>query len=123
MGIIYNKTASKGHRRELRRKQTEVEKALWKRLRNKNFFGLKFFRQYSVGSYIIDFYCPACKLAIELDGGQHSENKGYDSVRTKYLNSLSIDVVRFWNNEVAQNMDGVLEQIRIKTTPPGLPFK
>ena len=69
MPLIYNKTGIKERRRELRKNQTDVERLLWKQIRNKNFFGLKFFRQYSVGAYIVDFYCPKLKLAIELDGG------------------------------------------------------
>ena len=126
MSLIYNITKFKERRQELRQKQTEAEKALWKRLRNKGFFGVKFFRQFSVGAYVVDFYCPTYKLAIELDGGQHAneENKEYDDVRTEYLISMRIDVIRFWNNEVIQNMEGVLKEIEkklnIKSTPPDL---
>ena len=92
MPLIYNKTGIKERRRELRKNQTDVERLLWKQIRNKNFFGLKFFRQYSVGAYIVDFYCPKLKLAIELDGGQHAEegNKEYDKIRTDYLKSMGI---------------------------------
>lgn len=113
MSIIYNKTGFKDRRRELRRNQTDAEMALWKKLRNKGFFGLKFFRQFSVGAYVVDFYCPTYKLAIELDGGQHAkeENKEYDDVRTEYLKSMRIEVIRFWNNDVLRNMDGVLKEI------------
>ncbi len=97
MTILYNKTTLKERRRDLRRNQTEVEKALWGKIRNKNFLELKFFRQYSVGPYIIDFYCPRYRLAIELDGGQHAEekNKSYDDTRTNYLKSVGIEVMRF----------------------------
>jgi very-short-patch-repair endonuclease len=118
--VIYNKTTFKERRRDLRRNQTEAEKVLWKRLRNKSCLGLKFFRQYSVGSYIIDLYCPEFKLAVELDGGQHAEeeNKGYDKIRTDYLKSIGVEVMRFWNNEVLQNTEGVLEEITKKLTPP-----
>ncbi len=127
MTLMYNKTSFKERRRELRRNQTDAEKVLWKRLRNKGFFGLKFFRQYSVGAYVVDFYCPTHKLAVELDGGQHAgeETKEYDSVRTDYLNSMGIEVIRFWNNDVLQNIEGVFAEIgkRLKPTPPGLPFK
>ena len=120
MTLIYNKTIFKERRRDLRRNQTEAEKVLWKQLRNKNLLGLKFFRQYSVGAYIVDFYCPEYKLAIELDGGQHAEeeNKEYDKIRTDYLKSIGVEVVRFWNNEVLQNIEGVLEKIKMKLTPP-----
>lgn len=113
MTVIYNKTILKEKRRELRRNQTEAEKALWGKLRNKGFLGLKFFRQYSVGPYVIDFYCPRYKLAIELDGGQHGEekNRQYDAVRTDYLKSVGIEVVRFWNNDVVETIEGVLGQV------------
>lgn len=113
MGRIYNKSIFKERKRDLRRNQTEAEKALWKHLRNKGFLGLKFFRQYSAGDYILDFYCPTRKLAIELDGGQHAtdETKKYDKTRTEYLKSLRIKVLRFWNNDVLQNLDGLLEEI------------
>lgn len=85
---------------------------------------MKFFRQYSIGPYILDFYCPTIKLAVELDGGQHnqSENKEYDLVRSQYLKSHGIDVIRFWSNEVLLNMEGVLAALGLKLTPPSLPF-
>ena len=103
-------------RRELRRNQTDAEKAFWARVRNKQFFGVKFFRQYSVGPYILDFYCPALKLSIELDGGQHNqaESREYDAVRSEYLNAHGIEVVRYWNNEVLCEIDGVLAQLEQK---------
>ena len=118
MTIIYNKRIFRERRRDLRRNQTEAEKILWSRLRNKRCLGLKFFRQYSVGAYIMDFYCPEYKLAIELDGGQHAEDesKEYDRIRTDYLKSKGIEVVRFWNNEVLNNTDGVFEEITKKLT-------
>ena len=78
---------------------------------NKGRYGgvMKFFRQYSIGPYILDFYCLTMKLAVELDGGQHnqSENKEYDLARSEYLGSQSIDVIRFWDHEVLLNMQGV----------------
>jgi len=116
---IYNKTILKERRRELRHNQTDAEKALWKHLRNKSFRGLKFFRQYSVGAYIIDFYCPEYKIAIELDGGQHAQDdkKEYDRLRTANLASLGIKIIRFWNNDVLRNIEGVLEEITRRLTP------
>jgi very-short-patch-repair endonuclease len=77
---------------------------------------MKFFRQYSFGPYILDFYCPQKKLAVELDGGQHNQLDGreYDADRTNYLNVYGIEVVRFWNNEVLGNMDGVLAVLELK---------
>ena len=124
MPLIYNKTGIKERRRELRKNQTDVERLLWKQIRNKNFFGLKFFRQYSVGAYIVDFYCPKLKLAIELDGGQHAEegNKEYDKIRTDYLKSMGIKVMRFWNNDVIHNIEGVLEEIKKNQPLPASPL-
>ncbi len=85
---------------------------------------MRFLRQYSIGPYILDFYCPAVKLAIELDGGQHNqcESKEYDATRSEYLVALGIDVVRFWNHEVLRDMEGVLKRISQKVTPPHLPL-
>ena len=113
MTLLYNKTLLKERRRNLRRNQTEAERTLWGKLRNKNFLGMKFFRQYSVGHYIVDFYCSKYKLVIELDGGQHAEdeNKEYDQVRTDYLKSMGIEVMRFWNNDVIQSVEEVLGEI------------
>ena len=76
-------------------------------------YGQKFFRQYSVGSYILDFYCPKTRLAIELDGESHIPNdqKLYDAERTKYLNGNNIKVLRFWNDEVINNIDIVIQKI------------
>jgi very-short-patch-repair endonuclease len=119
MTVIYNKTEFKERRRSLRRNQTEAEKLIWRHIRNKNFFGLKFFRQYGVGSYILDFYCPIYKLAIELDGGQHAEeeNQRCDKIRTDYLKSKGIEVMRFWNNDVMRNLEGVLREIEKRIKP------
>jgi len=77
---------------------------------------MKFFRQYSLVPYILDFYCPEKKLAVELDGGQHNQPDGreYDAARTIYLNANGIEVMRFWNNEVLGNMDGVLTGLELK---------
>jgi len=121
---LYNNSETINHRRGLRRNQTEVEKRLWKLLRNKQFEGLKFFRQYSVGSYILDFYCPIMKLAIELDGGQHAEttNMVYDEKRSEFLKNRRIKVLRFWNNDVIENIEGVTDKLRMETTPPSLPL-
>ncbi len=90
--------------------QTPQEAILWARLRRSQ-LGSKFKRQHSVGPYILDFYCPKKKLAIELDGSQHIENKDYDIERSKYLSILDIKVIRFWNNEVNANINGVIQKI------------
>jgi very-short-patch-repair endonuclease len=103
----------------LRHNQTEAEKALWAHLRNKQFYELKFFRQYSIGPYILDFYCPNMKLAIDLDGGQHNqcENQEYDAARSEYLKAHGIEVMRFWNHEVLHDMKSVLSALELKITP------
>jgi len=120
MKLIRNDPALKQRRRELRRNRTEAEQTFWAHVRDRRFLGLKFIRQYSAGPYILDFYCPKMKLAIELDGGQHTEdcNKEYDAARSAYLKSQGIDVMRFWNHEVLQETDSVLNMIAQKITPP-----
>ena len=88
---------------------TNAEKLLWSHLRNKQ-LGVKFRRQFSVGEYITDFYCPNLKLAVEVDGGQHYTKEGieYDNKRTEYLNSIKIEVVRYTNIDILMNIDRVL---------------
>lgn len=100
-----------GRRRELRRRLTKSENILWQQLRN-NGLGLRFKRQYSVMNYVIDFYCPKAKLAIELDGSIHKTSKRYDSYRTRYLYSLEIKEIRFHNWQVENDINSVLEEIR-----------
>lgn len=119
MKSIRNNPKFKQRRRNLRRDKTYAEKILWQKLRNRQLCGMKFFRQYSVGPYILDFHCPKSNLAIELDGGQHADDdkREYDKYRSEYLKTHSIDVVRFWNNEVIQNIDGVLIRIAEKNNP------
>ena len=75
--------------------------------------GFKFFRQYGIGEYIVDFYCPQRKLVIEVDGSQHYSDGGreYDELRQNYMDSLAINTIRFSNLDVLQNMNGVLTQI------------
>ena len=110
---IRNRSSLKARRKELRKNQTDSERIIWQRLRNKQLNNLKFFRQYSFGIYILDFYCPAIRLVIELDGGQHmkEENKEYDQQRSSYLEANGIKVLRFWNNEVFENLEGVLMKV------------
>lgn len=113
MALIFNNPNLKNKRRELRQNQTETEKLLWKYLRGKQLANSKFFRQYSAGPYIIDFYCPTKRLAIELDGGQHAEvhQQAHDERRSSYLRQKGITVLRFWDNEVFHNTTDVLEKI------------
>ena len=97
--------------RQLRRHQTDVEGKLWSRLRARQLSGAKFRRQYPIGGFIADFYCYERRLVIELDGGHHAEHVDADQSRTDFFVSQGYRVLRFWNNEVIENIDGVLEQI------------
>jgi len=113
MAYLYNNQKNKAKRKFLRGNATDAEKMIWQILRNQQMSGLKFFRQYSVGSYILDFYCPTLRLAIEVDGGQHCDSE-YDIKRTNDLSKENIDVLRFWNNDVLTNLDGVYEKIELR---------
>ena len=97
--------------RQLRRDQTDVEGKLWSRLRARQLSGAKFRRQYPIGAFIADFCCYERRLVIELDGGHHAELVDADQSRTDFFVSQGYRVLRFWNNEVIENIDGVLEQI------------
>jgi very-short-patch-repair endonuclease len=109
--MFKNNLQLKSRRRSLRANQTQAETELWQRLRAKRFFGHKLYRQYSVGNFILVFFCRALGLAIEVNGGQHAECIDYDHERTEYLKSNNITVLRFWNNDVMNNLDGVLTEI------------
>ncbi len=99
--------------RELRKNLTQQERKLWNLLKNKQFHNLSFRRQHPIGDYIVDFICRSQKLIIELDGGQHNidENIKYDKKRTKFLESLGFKVIRFWNNDIDNNIEGVIKFI------------
>ncbi|MDD5369262.1 MAG: endonuclease domain-containing protein [Anaerolineaceae bacterium] len=92
----------------LRQTSTNAEQLLWKILRNRQVCGAKFRRQYLFRTYILDFYCPEAKLAIELDGGQHLEKEAYDQKRSDVLIASGMRVIRFWNNEVLTNLEDVV---------------
>ncbi len=98
-------------RRELRNNPTREEDALWQYLRNSK-LGFKFRRQHSIGNFIMDFYCPAKKLILEIDGGQHLDKKQYDKERSDYLESLGFKVIRFWNEEINKDINEVIEKIK-----------
>ena len=97
--------------RYLRKEETMAEKILWNELRNRK-LGTKFRRQHPFEKFIFDFYAPEIKLAIELDGSPHKENAEYDNLRTEYLKSEGIAIIRFWNKEIENNLEKVLERIR-----------
>lgn len=120
-----NKISLKSRRQILRKNSTDAERKLWAKLRNKQVFGQKFYRQFSAGPYILDFYCSVCRLAIELDGGQHAKarQKLYDDKRTQFLKSNNIRAIRFWDDDISNNIDGILKEIINHLTPPILPLK
>jgi very-short-patch-repair endonuclease len=99
--------------RALRQSHSDAERLMWAILRGRRFCGFKFRRQHPVGRYILDFYCDEAKLAIELDGGQHNsdEARRQDAVRSEFLSKQRIDVLRFWNHELLEDLDAVLEAI------------
>ncbi len=112
---LHNHRYLKERRRELRNNLTPAEASLWKALQNKQLEGRKFRRQHSVGNYILDFYCPAEQLAVELDGAGHFTAAGIeaDRVRDKFLGELGITVLRFENRQVFEQLEMVLEKIRV----------
>ena len=113
MNQIFNREAHKETRQALRKRLPPAEIILWSKLRKRQICDQKFRRQFSVGPYVIDFYCPALKLAIEVDGDSHFRNgeQGRDEKRQAYVESTGIQFLRFRNNEVRENLKGVLESI------------
>ena len=99
--------------RSLRKNKTDVEQLVWKNLRNRQLYNYKFRRQFPIEPYIADFACLELKLIIELDGGQHANRINYDEQRSLFLEKRGFKVIRFWNNDVIENTEGVLEAIRL----------
>ena len=116
MRRIFTPTRSLGRARELRSSQTEAEKRLWGYLRGRRLQGWKFKRQVPLGPYYVDFFCERARLVIEVDGVTHGEDSeiAYDNARTKYLEALGYSVVRCYNAEVYENLNGVLDSILLK---------
>ena len=100
-----------GHAKELHRNMSLAEAKLWQHLRAHRMGDVHFRNQHAIGHYIVDFCAPRKKLIIELDGSQHLEQQEYDEERTKYLETRGYRVLRFWNNDVLNNMDAVLKTI------------
>jgi very-short-patch-repair endonuclease len=102
LGLKYRK-------KDLRHNQTFAEKLLWQELRRKK-LKVRFHRQYGVGPYILDFYCPQYKIAIELDGGQHKSEESikYDKYRSDFMSALGIKTFRFWNSEVTNDLNKII---------------
>ena len=98
--------------RKLRKSPTAAERKLWAKLRDKQLDGFRFRRQVPMGGFVVDFFCPAAKLIVELDGGQHARQVSADDARTAWLRGRGHRVVRYWNNDVIENLEGVLEALR-----------
>lgn len=116
MTNVFDTNQSKKRRQDLRKKSTFLEKIVWSKIRNRQIENCKFRRQYSIGRYIVDFYCPEKKLVIEIDGDSHFQDEAilYDIEREKYIRTLNIEIIRFTNKEVTDNIDGVLFKIAHK---------
>ena len=111
---LYNNPKLKLRRKNLRNNMPQPEQALWYYLKGKNLKGYKFRRQYSTGSYILDFYCPELRLAIEIDGDSHfvdGSAVAYDQKREKFLAEQNISVIHFTNSDVTRNIDAVVNKI------------
>ncbi|MDH5442567.1 MAG: DUF559 domain-containing protein [Candidatus Nomurabacteria bacterium] len=117
---MYNDKKQKNIRKKLRHEATPHEEILWSRLRRK-YLGFKFRRQFGVGPYILDFYCGERRVAVEIDGSQHLEEKEKDIIRDGFLAGQDITVLRFWNNEIDQNLDGVIMKIQSVLDTPQSP--
>ena len=108
---VHNNSKFLDRRKELRRNSTSQEEILWEELRN-NKLGYRFRRQHSVGGYILDFYCFAKRLIVEIDGDSHNSTKEYDEVRDKYFSDLGYTTLRFKNKEVDDSLAKVVKKIK-----------
>jgi very-short-patch-repair endonuclease len=114
MGSLFNRRAQKPRRQELRRQMTESEIILWARLKGSKLLGAKFRRQTGIGPFIVDFYCPAARLVIEIDGDSHAEPGAaeYDARRQAFIEAAGLSVLRFGSWRVREQPDEVVETIR-----------
>ena len=119
---LHNRIEKKSQRHELRNSATVAEAMLWKHLQGRKNYSRKFRRQHSIGPYIVDFYCPDCRLVVELDGQPHYEVSAgiYEAERTKYLERLGLKIVRFENRLIYEALEAVLETIRQELCCRGL---
>ena len=131
MTRVFNPAAEKGKRRSLCKRMPRAEVLLWSKLRGQQLSGLRFRRQYSVGPYVLDFYCPEAKLAVEVDGDIHFGDgaEERDAERQLYIGSFGIRFIRCTNEDVYKNIEGVLEEIervglerRVRANPPQSPL-
>ena len=113
MGELLNRTKDRDKRRELRRTSPRAERLMWQQLRDRRLGGWKFRRQYGIAHYVADFYCVECRLVVELDGSSHEGEDAaeYDLNRQNYFQSLGFRVVRFQNEDIYNNINGVLETL------------
>lgn len=120
--FVFNATRMKERRKWLRKKPTEFEEMLWKELKNKR-LGFKFKRQYSLGNFVVDFFCKEQKVAVELEGEIHQRKdvKKYDDYRFKYFQALGVKTVRVKNEQVTESLGEVLDTIRLNLTPSPSP--
>jgi very-short-patch-repair endonuclease len=129
MTKLYNRTSEKAKRQQLRWNMTKTEFMLWQKLKGKQLEGVKFRSQYGVSQFVVDFYCTEHKLAIEIDGESHFllGAREYDQERQAFIESVGIQFLRFTNNEVHGNLEGVLERIiqkigEFRDNPPSPPY-
>ena len=113
MTRLYNLTSLKDRRRQLRRQPIPSEAKFWMFLRNRQYRGLKFRRQHSIGGYILDYFCPALRLAIEIDGDSHLKpgRDIYDERRQRWIERQGVTIVRFLSSDVINNFEGVIERL------------
>ena len=100
--------------KNLRRNLTPQERKIWQILRNHQFYGYEIRRQYPISDYVVDFICRDKRIIIEVDGGQHNQDKNIesDTIRTKKLEELGYKVIRFWNNDIDKNIEGVYQELQ-----------
>ncbi len=129
MTKLYNRTSEKAKRQQLRRNMTKAEFMLWQKLKGKQLEGVKFRSQYGVGQFVVDFYCPELKLAIEIDGDSHFQDgaQEYDWARQAFIESVGIRFLRITNDDVYKNLEDVLERIiykigELRDNPPSPPY-
>jgi very-short-patch-repair endonuclease len=123
--FLYDHKSLKNRRKGLRNNLTKAEMVLWSKLKKSQFENCRFVRQYSVGPYILDFYCPKLRFAIELDGNQHKEIDSvlYDKDRGEYLKSVDIKTIRFWNNDIIKDMQNMLKNLHKELLARTSPLK
>jgi very-short-patch-repair endonuclease len=119
--VVRFRTRPTHRAQELRNNATDIEKKLWRHLSRRQLNGFKFSRQMPVGPFICDFMCREAALVVELDGGQHDTAAGGDAERTRFIESEGYRVIRFWNNDVMGNVDGVLSEILAALELPSPP--